>query len=482
MRNSVILCIVACLTDKLLCQKPNLIVKPSRTTGTAPLAVHFDATATTLPGKDAFRDITYSFDFGDVNSGNWSTDGKSKNTQIGGPISAHVYDNAGTYTVWIRASAPGYYYSDVTLTNPNVDFAGNKTVCVSTSGNYNSCPSGALKQKTIPTGTEWSGKRWLLRRGETFDEIAIQDGNSNVQVGAFGSASQLPIVAKVGVGSWRPDTPDFPVDISIMDLSIPGGVLDSLGKRHLFYRNNITGCDNALCVGFGEPYYWIFDDPYRRIPISSFYNPQEFFYVDNIAVGNTATTQGNFFGSIAKSAFMGNYAKCKATLSTNGWITQFNVISNNILGSLQDNNVWGSMISPQNGAYPERITDIIIENNQYIIHRNDQYDLILSARNVTYRANTRSDGKSAAVMFGPHGEALPAYWLGPYYTTNTPVVNVTASTSNVTPIKSSQPTAANSGVKGSGSTSSERVGESNGNFACSVMLLLLISLIFIIQF
>jgi hypothetical protein len=85
-------------------------------TGPVPLAVFFDATATTSsdPTIDTFNEVGYHFDFGYATPstpGTWTHSGKPKGNQIGGPISAHVYETPGTYKATVRAQdIYGRYY------------------------------------------------------------------------------------------------------------------------------------------------------------------------------------------------------------------------------------------------------------------------------------------------------------------------------------------------------------------------------------
>jgi hypothetical protein len=81
-------------------------VTASRVTG-APLAVLFDATGTTnTSGLDSFRQLNYAFNFGDDRGLVWSVSGLPKNTETSGPVAAHVFDVAGTYTVTVKATNP----------------------------------------------------------------------------------------------------------------------------------------------------------------------------------------------------------------------------------------------------------------------------------------------------------------------------------------------------------------------------------------
>jgi hypothetical protein len=82
-------------------------VTASRVTGVAPLAVLFDATGTTnTSGLDSFRQLNYAFNFGDDRGLVWSVSGLPKNTETSGPVAAHVFDVAGTYTVTVKATNP----------------------------------------------------------------------------------------------------------------------------------------------------------------------------------------------------------------------------------------------------------------------------------------------------------------------------------------------------------------------------------------
>ncbi|HEY9095584.1 MAG TPA: PKD domain-containing protein, partial [Hydrogenophaga sp.] len=78
----------------------------TRISGTAPLAVQFDASGTTssLGSQLPFHHVRYAFSFGDDRGQTWPASGLSKNLQSGGPLAAHVYDLPGTYQVRVRAT------------------------------------------------------------------------------------------------------------------------------------------------------------------------------------------------------------------------------------------------------------------------------------------------------------------------------------------------------------------------------------------
>jgi hypothetical protein len=72
--------------------------------GPSPVMAHF--TIPTAIGTDVnpaqpvpnFTELEYSWNFGDATSGTWGPTGKSKNIAKG-PITAHIYENPGTYTI-----------------------------------------------------------------------------------------------------------------------------------------------------------------------------------------------------------------------------------------------------------------------------------------------------------------------------------------------------------------------------------------------
>ena len=437
----------------------------TRVTGTAPLAVMLDASSTTSSsGVDTFRQVTYAFDFGDNRGLTWAVSGKSKNTESGGPLSAHVFDNPGTFTVKVTASDgsgnTSTNYVTVTVADPASVYAGTKTVCVSATGDYSGCPSGAAQQTGYPSGS-WSGKRVLLHRGESFGAISLQDGNSGVQVGAYGTGAK-PVVDSVGVGNWRPATAAFANDISVMDLSVKNGMGQSIGQRVLFYRNDVKVTGGGIQMTLGGEDYWRNGDPYRTVDQSAFYNTREIFYVENSGINtDTSSAQYGIYGSGSRVALLGNrfgsqqYHSARLTAlnrgviahnelqgisgggiyhalkvhsdglnaysdgliggpSGTGWASGQIVISSNLIGNANDNNSWTAAICPQNDQAAEGIENTIVENNRFVRGKSTVTDLILGGRKLTYRGNAVTNGAALSEGTG-HTGALSSAWVGPYY-------------------------------------------------------------------
>lgn len=102
----------------------------SRTSGPAPLAVHFSAIGTTsaISGvTDPLRQLLYEFNYGDSGAGVWTVTGESKNVSIGGPLGAHVFETPGVYTVRCtatRGASTGFQEVTITVQDPSVVYPG----------------------------------------------------------------------------------------------------------------------------------------------------------------------------------------------------------------------------------------------------------------------------------------------------------------------------------------------------------------------
>lgn len=445
-----------------------LSLAPTRTSGTAPLAVMFDATGTTSPqrGLDPYRDIRYRFDFGDAPDETWPVTGASRNVETAGPIAAHVFELPGTYTVTLTATnsmgTTWVKHATITVLDPNTVYPGGKTVCISLTADYTGCPAGAARRQTMPSKGEWNGKRVLFKRGQDFSSLGridIQDGSHGVIVGAFG-AGAAPEMESVGVGDWRPETDDFASDIVVADLSTRGSMSAGVATRVLFLRNTLTSPRDAGSGLYVGDDYFTFDDPdYRIVPTDRFPVASELFFVENSVSGSTGVTS-NGYGHGARMAWLGNdfgasmYHNLRITrgykfviahnrmrgVSSDGarhalklhgggltayndravvagrtWASRYGIVADNAFGSTAGNNAWTVAIAPQNAESAEGIEDVLVIDNRFVRGPNTSVDLILTGRRVTYRGNALAIGEAAVVERNAHGESLPAEWKGPYY-------------------------------------------------------------------
>ncbi|MEZ5707607.1 MAG: PKD domain-containing protein [Burkholderiaceae bacterium] len=442
----------------------------TRISGTAPLAVQFDASRTTssLGSQLPFHQVRYAFSFGDDRGQTWPASGLSKNLQSGGPLAAHVYDLPGTYQVRVRATDQVGGYSDRVVTvqvlDPNAVYAGSATVCVSAASNFSGCPSGASRVTSLPGSSAYSGRRVLLRRGETFGTIEIPHGSQNVQVGAFGSGA-LPRVSSVLVGTVSPPSSAFPRDITIMDLNILQRFEQFVTmSRLLLYRNTFQAPSGEYIpaqINIASSLAYIVQ--HHSLPANQYFQPRELFVVENqvrgslsnpmmnmagegsrfVVMGNdmgtaqqhTVRIWGMYKGFIAHNALHGrssdgirvalkvhsgglgdyndNYA-----ISRDTWASRQIVIANNRLGDTSDNNSFIGGASPQNNTDSSRegLEDVVLENNVFVRGPNTNTEFILMGRRMTSRGNTRADGGVPNInQFSNSYQLLPADWVGPFY-------------------------------------------------------------------
>lgn len=272
-------------------------VKASRVQGAAPLAVQFNASGTTHSDKaiDTFRQVFYEWDFGaraaGRNPGHWRrgisealANPLSKDEDCCSPISAHVYDDPGTYTATVtardRAGNVATRSVTITVQDPNAVWSGTATVCVSASGNFSGCPSGARQVRTsdfvaaLDSHCRVGGStpvRCLLRRGDKFTaNTNVSTGKGPHLIGAFGSGVD-PLIdhSKNDNNSLISPRGD---DIRIMNLrvtrtaNVKGTSFINAGAQNsanhvLIYRTDAENSDrifysNAAPCSEGTQGYW----------------------------------------------------------------------------------------------------------------------------------------------------------------------------------------------------------------------------------
>ena len=219
----------------------------SRTTGVAPLAVFFDASATTANTKPPYE-LRYHWNFGDSNSGVWSRSQQAKN-QASGLLSAHIFENPGTYTVTLNVihdnGETDIKQLEILVSDPNEIFSGFKTKCFSTSGNFSGCPEGAehIVEHSFDVAMSYAtaGTRLLLNRSETWNATTRSEINNSGPgiIGAFGEG-EAPLIQSHSTEEiirLSGQLPQF-ADWRIMDLEFFGAdnIIAQQGK--LIYATN----------------------------------------------------------------------------------------------------------------------------------------------------------------------------------------------------------------------------------------------------
>lgn len=409
----------------------------SRSSGTAPLAVHFDAFGSS-PGNltnstittNEFHEVECDWDFGDPTAGTWSRGaivGQSRNTAKG-LIAAHVFETAGVYTVTATCrDSPTSSHSlqhDVTVTAADATYSGTATHCVSNGSDFTGCPAGATTHASVTSFATVQGfiandRRILMRRGDTFDQPST--GNfinfTRWHLGAYGSGAK-PIVRATSDG----------LDFMKYGTS---GTLDDIRFTDLDFRaNGHSGLTVISYLGAGfnsaQPFYYsnvLFlrvDGGSTAAPLEHcLYSMQQtgYFVVDStcVAIGFV-----NFSGGMLNSAILGS--RFEQTLLTDGgegnmrWgnTNKFVLSNNDIVGGqfhrqhlklhaqagtpsrydvISENHLSGGGdqflvdIAPTDANNAENVFDVVVERNWFEGNANAVIHIAIAASHITVRNN-----------------------------------------------------------------------------------------------
>ena len=450
---------------------------PSRTSGVAPLAVNFDATGTTSSATDKpFRELDYSWNFGDSGSGTWAESGKSRNIAKGG-VSAHVFDNPGTYNVslTVKDSMGGLSTQNTTITvlDPNTVFSGTNTRCVSTSGNFSGCPTGAeqITSSNFNEQVTWvksaSGRRLLFRRGDSWSSSSSSSVNIDGPgyIGAYGTCSganqrgicsNAPLIQKTS-GNHYIFTVGSANDWRITDLAFSGSSCEGCGgaitgwadvDNNLWYRLKSTGFDihfglNDFQVGTAnvqnDNVFFVNNEVSSGYRYGAYLQARGLTIMGN-HIGNTSVSHILRISQAHKSVISNNLLENASTNSTAGRHalklhsyaeyastiskTEYVVVSDNTFGG---SGPWTVVVGPVNAVRDERLKEIVIERNKFIAQTPNQNSLVglglkISAsgvivRNNIFNATSGGLGSYTAINVSPRGIEPPPSDVGLYNNT-----------------------------------------------------------------
>ncbi len=250
-------------SSAVACADINTTIEPSRIEGAAPLAVFFDATATTSTDTGRpFHELHYAWDFGDPGAGQWqygNEHNRDRNKAFG-PVAAHVFETPGVYTVTLSTKGTNgdtdAEQVTITVDDPDDTFAGMRTVCVSSSGNFDGCPLNAIREisndASVMNDYMDGNRRFLFRGGETFNtSVRVPINDDQGQIASFGSGRATInhtggefTLFRVGfrVADWR-----------ITDLVFTGGGGDGTSIVELYGETrDILFANNENVDGFGR--------------------------------------------------------------------------------------------------------------------------------------------------------------------------------------------------------------------------------------
>lgn len=399
----------------------------SRTTGVAPLSVHFSAgfSSSTTDNRD-FHDFLYLWDFGDQTAGTWSTSGKPRN-EATGPVATHVFDEPGVYTVDLEIrGAFGVVDTDtfmISVLDPDEVYAGTRTTCVSDSDAFSYCPSGARQVITDDLSTVMQyideGTRILFRRGSSWTvsgSLDFPDNQGPVTIGAYGSGNKPRITVTSGTfcnldykQDWR-----F-LDLNLVDTTRSNGTFGGSTniQRILFSGLEIEGFEVGLgwshyngsphlaidqmvlsdCLVFGSQKNGIYVGGERIALLGNEVRDIHDSHVARVWQAYAGIISHNFFSGSSISntngrqalklhgpgySSFGNYNEfCAPTPGTPCLenLTEFVVISDNVIGS---SGPWPVSIGPQDTATDSEIRDVIVERNRFLSDYGTQSPVLVS--------------------------------------------------------------------------------------------------------
>lgn len=340
----------------------NSSLVPSRTTGVAPLYIFFDASATTETSVDTrpFHDLEYRWNFGDAKAGNWANGAQaginSKNIATG-PVTSHVFEKPGTYTVALSVNDGTNKVSNssikVIVQDPDLVFADTNTICVGATsvpaagnGAVGDCPVGAkrVQQSSFPAAISSyakTGKRLLFKRGDIFTaSTSAGIGTTGPgTIGAFGSGAPPVVQASSNItmlnlsGRGTPTIKDW----RIMDLDFNGqsatgvasnGGMNQITILRLTIRN--AGFDMNFSVEVLD--YW------NNNGSKGHYIWDQLAIVD-CTMTNTQHHQGGVYIGARRFTFAGNLMEDTVAGQHVARFTQIvkGVVSNNTLGKQAPN-------------------------------------------------------------------------------------------------------------------------------------------------
>lgn len=448
---------------------------PSRRSGVAPLAVFFDATATTAVGiSKPFHDLEYQWNFGETGLGNWGQGARanalSRNVDSG-PVASHVFETPGTYTVTLNAtdgSNVGSQSIQITVTDPNTVFA-STTACISTSGTFTGCPTGATTLTTSDFASAINShpsiRRFLFRRGETWTSAnaaeEIQNGPGIIGAYGTGAAPKWRVNPSASLLLSSRTTPTIS-DWRVMDIEFDGQNLSTSGvqaggaiNQVLLLRLNIHDVNVGVQFDVSLIDYWNGDNIAadhghgmwdQLAVVDSRVNN-----IDNgVGISNSTTASGGIgaYISAARLSLMGNSFDAvgggehvlrtpyigKGVVSHNylarpdaakhcfklhaPGFTGTSVVSGRYSEQIvvADNTFFGGLsvetvkIAPQNSAYDERIRDVILERNYFLMGSGSEFGLVvsgpvtsLSARNNVINASNSNNQYPAHIAISGEG-------------------------------------------------------------------------------
>jgi hypothetical protein len=422
----------------------------SRVSGVAPLAVFFETrgTAATTTARP-FHELSYCWDFGDPDAGAFTTTGLPKN-QARGPSAGHVFERPGRYVISLSVRDSAGHQAATTVTvdvqDPERVFAGAATTCMANGDDFTGCPLGAKRLKGNSLGAlaphVSAGRRLLLARGGEFTGKLEINVPGPGHIGAFGPENKPRprIVMNGGVFRFSDKEPNFG-DFRVSDLDVVGKpteatIIDVGGRAKDLLVLRVKGSQMAEAVeapdsiidywnGSGHPGHDVIDGltiadcemraitggggknisyiaAHRLLMLGNVYN-------DSTGGEHVLRTPWIDRGVLSSNDF-GHAPKGRHVLKLHapgfarsgigrGKYTEELVISDNVLRCTGGHD-WCVALGPQNDAADERMRNVVVERNRFLVGPDAQLALVVWAQDVTVRDNLFNAGARGVCVSG----------------------------------------------------------------------------------
>lgn len=408
--------------------------------GPAPFAVHFDATGSTGAVDNAFRELCYHFDFGYATPstpGTWTHSSQAKGNEVGGPLSAHVFESPGTYTVGVRVQDADGAYDDAFLTVEVIDAdtywttgGRSSTTITATTGAWGSFASNT--RYILTAGADYTARGDIPASFHTLTNVFLgptsgSDAIVNIApagvscggniifsrldmrhsgdyIGVAGMGSEDVLVYK-GTASKRYQSSD--------DNVRPFFPAQESSQRTTLYECTRSSGDYGFfgfswglavlgCTFTGQSAHNI-----RGIPVKAFIAHNRLTGDEVDGVGHCVKFQG---GGVDAPTLTHN----EGGSDFYGWQA---VIAHNDIDIDANSTNWGCAYHPENSNVGtiQKLVDIIHENNIHSSDSGNDYDVTANGVRITIRNNTKTGGGDISMSIGHNAPSMLAADKGPVY-------------------------------------------------------------------
>jgi hypothetical protein len=333
-----------------------------------------------------------------------------------------VFEKSGIYTVTLTAfdgTNTVTTSKTITVDDPEVVFAGTKTVCVSTSGTFTGCPAGAAHATNTSDFATALGnlsstvKRLLLRTDETWTTTArVQISQAGPgYVGSYGAGAK-PIVS-YGSGSNYSILAFEADDWRVVDIAIAAGNLvngvnafqNDARTQITLLRDDVTGSNGSFDTSSVNKLGDTISDQFTVQDCTSIGIPGTVGTVNSWVYGQRFSFQGNFMDNQGTAIYGGEHVMrfpkvIKGVISNN---TPRNPGPNGKhLFTLRSGNPISNS-TPWDGTYTEQV---VISDNDFTATAQAAYPVAITATNLVVDERLRDIIVERNWLSGPQNGLL----------------------------------------------------------------------------